>query len=474
MQSLANWFDYLRRGLARTLPDDRLTGRQGYAPAGASLRNLRPFLKRHWRKGVLGVALVLLTSLLGLLPPLINRYLVDDVILARQVQRLLWAALAFAAVKGLGMLAGAIEQFAFTRFEQEMLLDIQGQLLERTLRLPKSFFDSQEVGYLMSRLTSDVGGLRWFFSSTLVHLASDALRFVGGVAFLFYLEWRLALVALVVLPALVVGVRMFTRRSRILSHQAMERQANVSRRVQESLSTASLIKAFAAEERTVGQIMSELRAAFQVTLENLVVGSAANLVLQALSDIGAQGGAGGGGVPGHPRPAGRWGRCWPSSHTWATCMARPSRLATANLQLQQRAGGAGAGVGAVRHRSRREPGGGPAGRAPAGRGRVPRRLFFLRRRRAGARGRVVPHPAGERVAIVGPSGVGKTTLVSLILRFYKPTAGEIWFDGVPAADYELGSLRRRIGYVSQSTLLLVGDDRRQPALRQPRGKPRSR
>jgi ABC-type multidrug transport system fused ATPase/permease subunit len=60
------------------------------------------------------------------------------------------------------------------------------------------------------------------------------------------------------------------------------------------------------------------------------------------------------------------------------------------------------------------------------------------------------------VAIVGPSGVGKTTLMSLILRFYRPASGEIYFDGSPATDYEVGSLRRRIGYVSQSILLLSG------------------
>jgi len=63
---------------------------------------------------------------------------------------------------------------------------------------------------------------------------------------------------------------------------------------------------------------------------------------------------------------------------------------------------------------------------------------------------------GERVAIVGPSGVGKTTLVSLLLRFYRSTSGEIFFDGMPASDIELSSLRRRIGYVSQGTLLLSG------------------
>jgi ATP-binding cassette, subfamily B, bacterial len=58
------------------------------------------------------------------------------------------------------------------------------------------------------------------------------------------------------------------------------------------------------------------------------------------------------------------------------------------------------------------------------------------------------------VVLVGPSGVGKTTLLSLILRFYKPTSVEIYFDGLPASNYEVGSLRRRIGYVSQGTLLL--------------------
>ena len=78
--------------------------------------------------------------------------------------------------------------------------------------------------------------------------------------------------------------------------------------------------------------------------------------------------------------------------------------------------------------------------------------------------------AGEHMAIVGPSGVGKTTLVSLLLQFYRPQKGEIFIDGRPAIEYELHSLRRRIGYVPQSPTLLIRHHRRQPALRRPRGR----
>jgi ABC-type multidrug transport system fused ATPase/permease subunit len=452
---MMTWFSYLRQGLSRRPPDDRLAGEAGYSRAATSLQNLRPFFARHWRRVIGGAVLVVLATLLGLLPPLITRYLVDDVILAQKLPRLVGVALVFAAVKVAGMLADAWGEFAFTRFEQEMLLDIQARLLERTLRLPQSFFDAQEVGYLMSRLTSDVTRLRWFFSSTLVRLVTEALRLVGGIAFLFYLEWRLALVAVVLLPGLVLLVRFFTLRSRILSHQQMERQANVSRQVQESLSAATLIKAFAAEDRAVGQILSELRASFQVTLESLVVSSAASLALRSMGDV-ARGlvllaGA-------YLVIAGDWTLgSLAAFQIYVGYVYSPAQyLATANLQLQD-AWAALERVSALFDIVPEEH---------LETGQVVERLsgevefrdvsFSYDAGEPVLEGVSFVVRPGERVAIVGPSGVGKTTLLSLILRFYRPVQGEIWFDGRPASEYELGSLRRRIGYVAQSTLLLSG------------------
>ncbi len=451
---MSTWFATLKRGLSRAVPEDRLSGPQGYAKVWANLENLRPFVIRHWRKGVVGALLVLLNAVLTLPQPLIIRYLIDDVILAGQVQRLVWAALLLAAVKGSGMVATQLERWTFTRFEQEVLLDIQHGLLDRTLRFPKSFFDDKEIGYLMSRLSSDVRGLRWFFSSTLVYIASSALRFVGGLALLVYLEWRLAAVSLVILPGLVVAVRFFSRRTRVLSHQSMEQQAQVSGRMQESLSATSLIKAYSSEERTVRQIVSQLEEALQISLEQVSVSSLASLAINILPQLSR-------GI------ALVTGAYWVIQGQWTLGSLQAFQsymgyvygpahvLANAGLQVQNALAAlqrvstlydivpedTGSGMPAerlegeveFRHVSFSYDGGEP----------VLEELSC----------RVRP---GEHVAIVGPSGVGKTTLISLLLRFYQPQAGEIWFDGRPASEYELISLRQRIGYVAQSTLLLSG------------------
>ncbi len=182
--------------------------------------------------------------------------------------------LLLAGIKAAGILFGILQQYFFTRFEQEVLLEIQQILFDRTLRLPKSFFDDKETGYLMSRLLGDVNGVRWFFSSTLVYMVSSILRFAGGAVFLLYLNWRLALAVLVVLPLMFVSVRFFGRKLRVLSHHGMERQAEVYQSVQESLAQTSLIKAFATEKRTLNSLMGKLRASLQVSMEQTLPGFA--------------------------------------------------------------------------------------------------------------------------------------------------------------------------------------------------------
>ena len=239
-----SWWTYLKSGFSRELPEDRIGGQASHRSLKTSLRNLHPFLGRHWRKGAVGVLLIMVSSFLGIPQPLIMRYLVDDVILSRQLGLLAVAILLLAGILLAEKLTGLLQQFYFARFEQEVTLDIQQDLFSHVLRFPKAFFDEKQTGYLMSRISSDVEGLRWFFSSTIVYIISNILRFAGGLVLLFYLEWRLALGVLLIIPGLVLCIRYFSKKVHVLSHQDMEQQANVTSQLQESLSSVSLIKAF--------------------------------------------------------------------------------------------------------------------------------------------------------------------------------------------------------------------------------------
>jgi ABC-type bacteriocin/lantibiotic exporter with double-glycine peptidase domain len=140
---MLSWYQYLKGAFARKLPHDKIGTPNQSRKLRSNLKNLLPFFKRHWPKGVVGALLVLLTSLLSFPGPLINRYLIDRVILGKNLSLLLGAVFLLAGIKAIGLISGLCQQFLFTRFEQEVLLDIQQVIFDRTLRLPKSFFDSK-------------------------------------------------------------------------------------------------------------------------------------------------------------------------------------------------------------------------------------------------------------------------------------------------------------------------------------------
>ena len=449
---MKSWFQYLQSANRRKLPENKIETR---SQSHQKLKTLLPYFKSHWRIGTLGALVVVLTSLLAFPGPLITRYLIDKVILGKQLALLFGAILLLAVVKGTDILLKNSQQYLFTRFEQGILLDIQHSLFDRTLRLPKSFFDAKETGYLMSRLLGDVQGLRWFFSSTLIYVFTSIFQFIGGIIVLIYLNWRLALAVLVVLPLMYSTVRFFGRKLRILSHHSMERSAEVFQSVQESLEHSSLIKAFATEHQTSDSLADKLRASQQISMEQSTLGALANLAIGATPDIAQlivlAGGA-------FMIIRGEWSigsllafQAYISfvygpvqflastSFQWQNAMASLERVSALFDIVPEEQNGIGLKVEHLH-------------------GEVEfKHVFFSYNSRDIVLDDIsFAAQAGEHLAIVGPSGVGKTTLVSLLLQFYRPQNGEILIDGRPATEYELLSLRRRIGYVPQSPTLLSG------------------
>jgi len=452
---ITSWFTYLKQGISRKLPEDRIADPGGYGNIRASLRNLQPYFQRHWRKGIFGFGFIILASLCGFPVPLITRYLIDKVILGRQLDLLAGAIVLLIGFLTAEKLLRVLEDFYFAHLERRMTLDIHQDLIGRVLRFPKSFFDDNQTGYLMSRLTTDVEGIRWFFSSTIIYFLSNILRFVGGIGLLFYLEWRLSIVVLILIPGIGYCIRFFTGKIRILSHQSMEQKAKVSSRFQETIAEAPLIKAFATEDQTQKGLMNALKKVFQVSLEQTSVVSLANLAINS--------------VPGMARAVVlAVGAFWVIKGQWtlgsllayqaylAYVFGPAQFLASANLQLQK----ALAALERVSALFDIIPEKNMGSGCKVGRliGEIEfKDVSFAYNGCESVLKDVCLHiKPGEKVALVGPSGVGKTTLISLLLRFYRPTAGEIYFDGLPASDYDVSSLRQRIGYVSQQPRLLDG------------------
>ena len=437
------------------MPEDRIAGERKYLSFRDHLKNLHPCLKRHWRKGMLGFLLIAAGSLLAFPPPLITRYLVDDVILGRQIGLLTGAILLLVGCLVAEKLARLLEDFYFSRFEQNITLDIQQDLIDRVLHFPKSFFDDQQTGYLQSRLLEDVDGIRWFFSNTMVHVFSNVLRFLGGMAFLFYLEWRLSISVLIFLPVLVLMIRFFSGKIHVLSHQAMEHQAAVSGHVQEALAEASLIKAYVNEDRTRNRLMSAVGKVFQISLEQNVINSLAGLSINTM--------------PGAARIITlAVGAYWIIKGQWTIgsllafqaylpYVFGPAQfLASANMQFQKSLAALeriSALFGIVPEEN---TGGGHKIARLEGEIEFRNVSFGYNGYQPVLKDVSLHIRPGQRVVFVGPSGVGKTTLLSLLLQFYRPTSGEILFDGRPASACELSSLRQRIGYVSQQPRLLAG------------------
>ena len=387
--------------------------------------------------------------------PLVSRFVIDDVILGKQLSLLPWVLLLMAAIALFSRAMGLFQNWFFLRYSQEVTLDIQKQVLDHSFSLPKSFFDKNQTGYLMARMTGDIGGVTWFLSGSLVGIVTNILYFIGGIVLLFWLEWRLALAALAAVPVFLLALRRFSDRMHALNHAGNEENARYMSRFQETLNSIPLVKAFAAEEKAVGKIMNGLRQVFRLSAERSVVGSVTGLALSSTPSlvnfcvfaIGA-----------YWVITGHWslGSLFAFQAYLGRVFGPAQSLTSTGLQMQN-----------IRASLERltalldvvpEENAGKGEKVEALEGGIEfRNVSFEYDPKnpvlSEVSFRVSP---GEHIAVVGPSGVGKTTLLSLLLRFYNPTRGEILYDGKPAANYDVRSLRQRIGYVSQSPILLSG------------------
>ncbi|MFH1729984.1 MAG: ABC transporter ATP-binding protein [Pseudomonadota bacterium] len=449
------WLKLLKQALKAELPEDSIPKGKSYGKLKESLAYIFPSVFKYWKLGAIAYTLLFINSMLAFPMPLISRYLIDDVIMKKQLVLLLPVLGLMASIMIITQTSSKLNMFYNTRFDQKVMLDLQTKLLQRILSLPKSFFDKIQQGYLMSRLTGDLGSIKWFFSSTVVQIFVHIIKFFGGVGFLVYLEWRIAVPVILFLPISVFVTRFFAKRTYIMSHRNSERHARYQGVFQELLSSIPLIKAFASEQRSITKICDEIKQNNRLANEQLMLNSLSGTLQTFVPKLAEYFVLG-------------FGAYWVITDHWTLgsliafrsylgYVYGPVNFLSSSINQYQSAKAALNRTVAL-FETIPEPNTEVGLKIDKLEGDLEFKdvSFSYDPPKTILNNISIKINKGENWAIIGESGVGKTTFISLIMQLYRPTKGHIIFDNKNVLEYNVRSLRNRIGYVAQSTTLLTG------------------
>lgn len=377
----------------------------------------------------------------------------DDIFIRKDMTALVYVPLAFISltlIKGIGRYA---QNWCTNYSALRVLETVRQELFRKIILLPLSFYEGAQVGMLMSRIINDVGMIRQSLPSV-VQILRQILTMAGLLWVVFDQNFRLACWALIVLPVAGFPFVLFSRALRRYGRRNAEITAGISGMLQEVLSGIRVIKAFATEKQETARFDVENGRIIDITLRQSCISELSSPVMELIGSLGIGLVIWYGGtevIDGHMTPGAFF------SFVAALVMLYDpvKSLNSANMAVQN------ALAGAERVYALLDD---PELRTETG-GELPldepfRELSFsgVRFSYANAadpalRDIDLTIRAGERVALVGPSGAGKTTLVNMIPRFYEPTEGSIRLNGRELADYDLAALRRSVAVVSQETFL---------------------
>ncbi|MBC3453977.1 ABC transporter ATP-binding protein/permease [Pseudomonas mosselii] len=422
-----------------------------------SLAWLYGFVRPH--RGAIGalLALSLGASLLALAQPWLVKTLIDEGLLAKDYQTLWHMAVIMIVAGLLGTVLAGVNRYLHTRLSGRILFALRDDLYRHLQRLSPTFYGRRRTGDILSRLDGDVAEIQRFAVDSLFSAVSALIGLVGAVALMLMLSWQLSLLLALLIPLEVLWLRWMRRKVEREVRSLRERSADVSSFLVETLPAMKFIQAAGQQQREAER------------LDRLGQGYMGQLLKVQVTEFFTQA------VPGTLTSwcracaflVGGW---WVIQGTWqlgaliafSTYMGMAVGPVQSLLGLYVAVQRMAVSLGrvmelkqeavAVREADDPKP-------MPQGAGEL--RLDGVCFAHDGRQGRVLDKvdaclPPGAKVAISGASGVGKSTLIDLLQRFYDPDDGRILLDGVDLRELDLQALRRRIAVVSQDIVLFRG------------------
>jgi subfamily B ATP-binding cassette protein MsbA len=410
---------------------------------------LQPYMWPHFAAAMLCMIAYSATS--GAVPYIV-RSLVDDVLTTADRAMLGRLPLLIVVVFTLRGLVNFGQTYLGEWIGQHIVYDVRRELSEKIQRMPASYFDSVATGSLLSRITTDVLQLRQAITDGGVAMVRDATTVIALVCVVFYLDWKLALVTFVVFPAVILPLQGLSRRMRRLSHRGLDSLGNLSALMQESVVGNRVVKAFVMERYEAGRFDDESRRLLKLYLRAARIKAFTTPMMEVLSAFAIAGVLwyGGSTVLGGTRTTGGF----MAFLSAMVLLYDPfKKLVRANNVIQTGLGAADRIFEVLDLDSEPVARAGDQTIDGLHDGICFDGVEFAYGADAVLRGTDLEIPAGNIVALVGPSGGGKSTIADLIPRFYEISAGRLTLDGIALGDIDLESLRSQIAVVTQFTFL---------------------
>jgi ATP-binding cassette, subfamily B, bacterial len=431
---------------------------------------IRELLKPHTASLLLGLLAVAGEGAANLLEPWPLKIVLDDVLRSREshtwiMQRvhgflgtdklatLKFACIAVLAIAVLDAVCTYAEKYFTTSVGQWVTYDLRRAIYSHIQRLSLAFHDQKRTGDLISRVTSDIDAIQSFITSGLLGALINVITLLGMVGVMFYLNWRFTLIALSVAPVLFAIVYIYTRRIKNASRQVRKKEGQITSVVEEVLSSIRVVKAFAREDYEVKRLEEESLEGVEIALRarglkakltpivDIIVAVGTCLVLWFGARLVLQGALSAGSLVVFILYL---GKMYKPMQELSKMTDTYSKAAVGYERIQEIL---------ETHKEIKDVRG--AKPAPRFKGEIefdhvsfsytPETPILM-----DVSFKVEP---GQVAAIVGPTGAGKTSIISLISRFYDPTSGVVKIDGTDIKRFRQKSLRQQISFVLQDTML---------------------
>ncbi|MBC7249529.1 MAG: ABC transporter ATP-binding protein [Anaerolineae bacterium] len=417
------------------------------------LKRLFLYLRPYWKTLLLSAFLLLGRAGFELIPPLFQKVIVDDVVGTGDLTHLGTFVVLLLITYGLQMLVDSGDMYIRHALGERFIFDLRVRIYAYLQRLSLSFFERTSTGELMSRVTNDVNALEQFVTHGSALTVVDLLRFLGAMVALLLLDWRLALWVLLPVPIMAVMLRYFNTRVRPIYRRVRDRLGDINARLQDSLSGIRVIQAFNQETQALERFTSESESYYQARVQGIRYWSTFFPGMNFLASLGTLAVLGAGAVMVVEGSLSLGTLV--AFLSYITSLYQPIRRLTEIDNVFQQAIAAGERIFELLDATSDIEDAPDAIELPPVRGEV---AFHNVSFRYGTGDEVLRdvtfHMApGEMVALVGPSGAGKTSIANLICRFYDPVKGYITVDGYDLRQVTLASLRKQVAVVLQDTFL---------------------